>query len=61
MGFDAIWISPVVANTPNQFHGYAAKNFYEINAHFGTAQDLKNLVNACHNKGVWVIVILFIF
>jgi len=36
MGFDAIWISPIVKNYPNDFHGYAAMNIYEINPYFGT-------------------------
>lgn len=36
MGFDAIWISPIVKNYPNDWHGYAAMNIYEINPHFGT-------------------------
>jgi len=56
MGFDAIWISPIISNYGNGYHGYWAKNIYEINGHFGSADDLKNLVNACHAKGVWVMV-----
>jgi len=48
MGFDAIWISPIVSNYRNGYHGYWAQNIYEINGHFGTADDLKKLVNACH-------------
>eukprot|EP01106_Pelomyxa_sp_JSP_P018331 TRINITY_DN82_c0_g1_i5.p1 TRINITY_DN82_c0_g1~~TRINITY_DN82_c0_g1_i5.p1 ORF type:complete len:363 (-),score=35.91 TRINITY_DN82_c0_g1_i5:581-1669(-) len=56
MGFDAIWISPVITNTPGGYHGYWAQNFNTINSYFGTATDLKNLVTACHNNGVWVMV-----
>jgi alpha-amylase len=56
MGFDAIWISPVVTNTPGGYHGYWAKDWFTINSNFGTEQDLKNLVNACHEKGIWVMV-----
>jgi len=56
MGFDAIWISPIVANMPDNYHGYAATNIYEINPYFGTADDLKNLVKACHQKDIWVMV-----
>lgn len=25
LGFDALWISPVVLNQPSEYHGYAAK------------------------------------
>ncbi|KAK2960783.1 putative Alpha-amylase [Blattamonas nauphoetae] len=56
LGMDAIWISPVVANTPGSYHGYHATNFYEINSNFGSAQELKDLVAACHQKDIWVMV-----
>jgi alpha-amylase len=54
MGFDAIWISPIIVNTPNGYHGYWAQDFNSINPNFGTQQDLKNLVSACHSRGIWV-------
>ncbi|MCQ2816844.1 MAG: alpha-amylase family glycosyl hydrolase [archaeon] len=54
MGFDAIWISPVVENTEGSYHGYHMTKIYNINQHFGTASDLKALVSACHEKGIWV-------
>lgn len=56
MGFDAIWISPVVINYPNAFHGYAAMNIYGINPHFGTVNDFLNLVNACHQNNIYMMV-----
>lgn len=56
MGFDAIWISPVVTNSPGGYHGYWALNWNEINPYFGTAQELKDLVSAAHAKGIWVMV-----
>ncbi|XP_001629956.2 acid alpha-amylase [Nematostella vectensis] len=56
LGANAIWISPIVLNTDRGFHGYWAKNIYEIEPHFGTKQDLKSLVKACHDRGVWVMV-----
>jgi len=56
MGFDAIWISPIVDNTPGGYHGYWARNIYQINTNFGSAADLLNLVKACHSKGIWVMV-----
>ena len=54
MGFDAIWISPVIANTPGGYHGYWAQNHYEVNTNFGSAQDLINLSNAMHAKGMYL-------
>jgi len=56
MGFDAIWISPVVANTPDGYHGYWASDLYSINEKFGTAEELKELIDECHNRDVWVMV-----
>jgi alpha-amylase len=56
MGFDAIWISPVVDNIDGGYHGYWAANWEKINSNFGSADDLKNLVKECHNRGIWVMV-----
>ncbi|KAI5866030.1 glycoside hydrolase family 13 protein [Durotheca rogersii] len=56
MGFDAIWITPVVANTNGGYHGYWASDLYSINQNYGTADDLKALVNSAHEKGIYVMV-----
>ena len=56
MGFDAIWISPVIDNSPNGYHGYWARNWNAINNFFGSADELKELVAAAHTKGIWVMV-----
>ena len=40
MGFDAIWISPIPENYGDDYHGYAALDWYKVNPHFGTEQDL---------------------
>lgn len=56
MGFDAVWISPVVENTPNGYHGYWTKNFYTYNEHFGTENDLRSLQNALHQRGMYLMV-----
>ncbi|KAG9392343.1 alpha-amylase [Carpediemonas membranifera] len=58
LGFNAIWISPIVsqidANDGDGFHGYWFKDIYEINSHFGTSEDLKSLVKAAHAKDIWI-------
>ena len=36
MGFDAIWISPIIENTEGSYHGYHLTNLYKLNEHFGT-------------------------
>jgi alpha-amylase len=54
MGFDAIWISPIPKNYPGSYHGYHAVNFSDYNENFGSIKDLKNLVDVCHSRGIWI-------
>ena len=56
MGFDAIWISPVVDNMADGYHGYWAANWEKLNDNFGSEQDLHDLVKACHDKDIYVMV-----
>ena len=56
MGFDAIWISPIIENTEGSYHGYHFTNLYNLNYHFGSEDDFKALVSECHNKDIWVMV-----
>ncbi|KAJ3010973.1 hypothetical protein NUW54_g2318 [Trametes sanguinea] len=58
MGFDAIWISPIVANLEGNtsygeaYHGYWTQNINALNSHFGSADDLKALSDALHKRGI---------
>ena len=54
MGFDAIWISPVVDNGDKGYHGYWARDWTKLNSKFGTKDDLVSLVEAAHKAGVLV-------
>ncbi|KFX88757.1 hypothetical protein V490_07424 [Pseudogymnoascus sp. VKM F-3557] len=62
MGFTAIWISPVVENILNKtadgaaYHGYWAKDIYKLNANFGTVDDLKDLADELHARGMYLMV-----
>ncbi|OCF41740.1 hypothetical protein I317_04444 [Kwoniella heveanensis CBS 569] len=61
MGFDTVWISPVVANIDGlwdheSYHGYWTSNIFELNPHFGTANDLKDLSAALHARGMYLMV-----
>ncbi|KAJ4299583.1 hypothetical protein N0V90_004829 [Kalmusia sp. IMI 367209] len=59
MGFDAIWISPVVEQVTNPsraYHGYCAKNIYALNNNFGSADDLKALAKALHERNMYLMV-----
>ncbi|KAK5999066.1 Alpha-amylase A type-1/2 [Cladobotryum mycophilum] len=41
---------------PGGYHGYWAQDLNNLNAHYGSPTDLKNLVNAAHSKGIYVMV-----
>lgn len=38
------------SDTPGGYHGYWAKDLYEVNENYGTADDLKSFVSAAHEK-----------
>ena len=49
LGCTAIWLSPVLVNNPGAYHGYNINNYLDIDPHFGTKQDLIDLVDSGHN------------
>nr|CAG4712802.1 unnamed protein product [Naegleria fowleri] len=56
LGFNAIWISPIVLNLPNGYHGYWMKDLFRVNPHFGTESDLLKLVKTAQSMDIWVMV-----
>ena len=46
LGCTAIWLSPVLE--ANSYHGYDINSYLSIDPHFGTKQDLVDLVSAAH-------------
>ncbi|KZT66206.1 glycoside hydrolase family 13 protein [Daedalea quercina L-15889] len=62
MGFDAIWISPVVANLDGDtgdgaaYHGYWTVDQTRLNDHFGTDGDLQLLCTTLHERGMLLMV-----
>lgn len=57
MGVTTIWCGPVFKQRRglNTYHGYGIQDFLEVDARFGTRQDLKDLVAAAHAEGMYVI------
>jgi alpha-amylase len=55
LGATAIWISPVVLNGSGQFHGYAGRDFYKVDPHWGSLADLQHFITAAHARGLLVI------
>lgn len=62
MGFTAVQISPVIQNIENEtivgdaYHGYWSQDLYKLNDHFGTQEDLQNLISALHKRGMFILV-----
>jgi len=55
LGATAIWISPIVLNANGEFHGYAGRDFYKVDPHWGTLADLQHFTAAAHARGLLVI------
>lgn len=56
-GVTAIWLNPVLENDmPHRTeHGYAITDHYKVDTRLGGYQAYKNLVDACHAKGMKII------
>jgi hypothetical protein len=61
LGTTAIWLAPIFKNRPVQgsgsdvsagYHGYWITDFTQVDPHFGTMRDLKNLVNEAHRRNI---------
>ena len=57
LGVTAIWVSPVFKQVSFQetYHGYGPQDFLEIDPHFGTRNEFKQLVASAHTLGLYVI------
>lgn len=53
LGIDAIWITPVNTSPMRDF-GYDVADYYSIDPRFGTMDDLEELIEACHSRGIKV-------
>ncbi len=60
LGCTAVWLSPVFENDDapdprsSSYHGYAIRNYLAVDPRFGTKQDLIDLVEAAHRRGLRV-------
>src|SRR6266446_7855571 len=58
LGCTAIWLSPIFENNAGAYHGYNINNYLNVDSHFGTKQDLIDLVEAAHRRNPPIRVIL---
>jgi glycosidase len=57
LGVTAIWLGPVWKQQAEMqsYHGYGIQNFLDVDPRFGTRQDLRDLVDAAHERGLYVL------
>ncbi len=60
LGCTAVWLSPIFENdgapdpSGSSYHGYAIRNYLAVDPRFGTKQDLIDLVDEAHRRGMRV-------
>lgn len=57
LGVTTLWVGPVWRQRPEleTYHGYGIQNFLDVDPRFGTRQDLRDLVDAAHARGMYVL------
>lgn len=55
LGIDAVWLSPFY-ESPNKDGGYDVSDPRSVDPRFGTIQDFKNLIQACRQNQIHIIV-----
>ncbi|MRX73493.1 alpha-amylase [Bacillus lacus] len=55
MGFTSIWLTPIFENEPGGYHGYWISDFMKVEEHFGTLDDMKELVEKAHERDMKII------
>ncbi|MBI3961500.1 MAG: hypothetical protein HY335_02025 [Deinococcus sp.] len=53
LGVNALYLNPLFASSTN--HRYHTRDYYQIDSHLGTSEDLRQLVKACHQRGMHLI------
>ena len=54
MGFDGIWLMPVMQSP--SYHKYDVTDYLSIDDEYGTMDDMRALVQACHERGISLII-----
>lgn len=62
LGITTIWISPVFKQPAfsQNYHGYGIQDFLEIDPHFGSKEELKDLVKEAHSMGLYIMLDIII-
>ena len=53
MGFNGIWLMPVFQSTT--YHKYDITDYMKIDSEYGSTEDMQNLIEECHKRGIRII------
>ena len=53
LGVEGIWLTPIFKSS--SYHKYDVDDYYQIDPAFGTEDDLKQLIDICHERNVKII------
>ena len=53
LGIEGIWLTPIFKSP--SYHKYDVTDYYTVDEQFGTTEDLQELINACHARGIKLI------
>lgn len=59
LGIDVVWLSPI-CDSPNDDNGYDVRNYYDIMKEYGTLDDVDELLEKAHSRGIKVIMDLVV-
>ena len=54
LGVNVVWLSPMY-KSPMEDMGYDISDYEDINPDFGTLDDMQNLIDGCHKRGMKII------
>lgn len=52
LGINGIWLMPI--NSSNSYHKYDVKDYYNVDAEYGTLDDFDKLVEECNKRDIWL-------
>jgi cyclomaltodextrinase len=53
LGFNCVWMNPFFPD--DTYHGYHASDYFSVNPRLGTGEDLRELVDQAHGRGIRII------
>ncbi len=54
LGVNAVWLNPIFVS-PQVDNGYDVSNYFAIDPHMGTMEDMENLIKELHEAGIHII------